>query len=353
MIISELKIYNLRILKSLSIHLHQKINFIIGPNGSGKTSILEALYILSCGHSFKSRETSPIISHDSATLNVFGRSQDEQIISVQKSRSEQTLIKLNGQFCKSTSELAYALPCQVIFSDLFSIIDAGPSVRRSLLDWGLFHVKHNYLSLLKDYKQVLRQRNALLRARAKIKEFIPWNKQLCKIALEIDKEREQYFADWQHHFSSVLAELTSVPCSISYYKGWDKKNTGNSLESILDEQFESDINKLYTQSGVHNADIIIKTDDTKVKNILSRGQQKIILIAMKLSQVQLLKRDCLYLLDDITAELDEDHQLKLFCLINKLSGQFVISSIQPPAILKSSLDIHYCIYRIEGGAIVE
>lgn len=214
----------MRNISSVHLGLSPRFNFIFGPNGSGKTSILEGLYLLSCGHSFRSREISPIISYEQPSLTVFARSQLEETISIQKSYSEPTQIKLNNQFCSTTSQLAYALPCQIFYADIFQIIDAGPSERRSLLDWGLFHVKHNYHALWKEYRRVLKQRNALLKQHAPHVQFIPWDKQLSQLATQLHLLREEYFKQWEQMFITVLSELSHLDCKITYYKGWDKKN---------------------------------------------------------------------------------------------------------------------------------
>ncbi|MDP3268489.1 MAG: DNA replication/repair protein RecF [Legionella sp.] len=327
MILTELKIHQLRNIKTGHLFLNPRFNIICGANGSGKTSLLEALYLLSCGHSFRSREISPIISNQYDSLTVFARSQDESTISIQKSLSEPSLIKLNNQFCSSTSQLAYALPCQVFYSDVFQIIDAGPSVRRSVLDWGLFHVKPEYLSLWKSYKHVLKQRNVLLKKNAPLDHFIPWDDQLCHYAERLDDLRREYFLQWQIQFAKVLEDLTSTRCRIEYTKGWDKKNTGKPLKEILAEQFISDKQKTYTQYGAHQADILIESDDVKAKHVLSRGQQKIILIALKLAQGLLLQKECLYLFDDLPAELDEGHQHALLKFLEGFAGQYVMTCL--------------------------
>lgn len=326
MILSELRIHQLRNISSIQLKLTSKFNFIYGANGSGKTSILEALYLLSCGHSFRSREVSPVIQQGQTAFTVFARATEQETISIQKSFSEPTQIKLNNQFCSSASQLAYALPCQIFYSDIFQIIDAGPSVRRSLLDWGLFHVKPNYLSLLKDYKKVLKHRNVLLKKRAPYSHFIPWDKQLSQLATQLDLLRSDYFSQWKQEFYRVLAQLSNLQCNLDYFKGWDKKNTEKNLEQVLAETFESDNNKLYTQYGAHQADIIIESNFNKAKQFFSRGQQKIILIALKLAQANFLSQDCLYLLDDLPAELDMLHQQKLLSYLAMRKGQYIITS---------------------------
>lgn len=351
MILSELKIHFLRTLHLIRLELNPRFNFVSGPNGSGKTSLLEALYLLSCGHSFRSREIAPIITQGQSTLTVFARGQNEDMISIQKSSTDATQIKLNNQPCTSTSQLAYALPCQIIYSDIFQIIDAGATERRSVLDWGLFHVKHDYLGVWKEYKRVLKQRNALLKTKASYQQFIPWDQQLSQLAEQLDALRSDYCSQWHQAFIHVLEQLTTVSCMFTYSKGWDKKNTGKSLAEILEEQFHSDLQKSYTQSGAHQADILIESSDTKAKHILSRGQQKIILIALKLSQADLLKKHCLYLIDDLAAELDQVHQDRLLtCLANR-EGQYVITSTQNSSLMPSMLQNQMSCFSIKEGHI--
>lgn len=351
MILSDLKIHHLRNISTAHLVLKPQFNLIVGPNGSGKTSILEALYLLSCGHSFRSREISPIISYDQSLLTIYGRGCDEQTISIQKSSSEPTQIKLNNQFCSTTSQLAYALPCQIFYADIFQIIDAGPSVRRSVLDWGLFHVKHSYLGILKEYKRVLKQRNALLKKRAPYEHFIPWDKQLSELAYKLDLLRQDYFAQWRDEFQRVLNELSDTECIIDYYKGWDKKKSAKELEVILAEYFASDTQKQYTQYGAHQADIVIESHDSKAKNVLSRGQQKIILIALKLAQGNLLNSGCLYLFDDLVAELDNNHLKRLLDYLSRGRGQYVISSINIAELVALIPHDSVNIYQIDTGIV--
>lgn len=328
MILHELQIHHVRNFSQQTFPLNPRFTLIYGPNGSGKTSILEALYVLSRGFSFKSREISPLMMHEASTLTVFAKAENNQTISVQKSASAATIFKLNGETCTNSSQLAYALPCQIFYQDLFDIMDAGPSTRRSMLDWGMFHVKHSFLPLWKNYKRVLQQRNALLRQQAKIDHLQLWDKQLVDLAEQLDAGRKAYFAEWKTAFEAMLPKLCDIPCEIAYFKGWDKKESGKSLETILKEHYHSDLQRQYTQYGPHQADIIIKTDSLNAKKILSRGQQKMILITLKLAQTTLLNKDCLYLLDDFSAELDDAHVQRLLALLSEAPGQYVLTSIK-------------------------
>ncbi|MGL5743441.1 MAG: DNA replication/repair protein RecF [Legionella sp.] len=352
MILTELRIHHLRNILSAQLALNSRFNFVFGSNGSGKTSVLEALYLLSCGHSFRSREISPIISHEQSSLTVFARAQQQETISIQKSSSEPTQIKLNNQFCASTSQLAYALPCQIFYSDIFQIIDAGPSVRRNLLDWGLFHVKQNYLAIWKEYKKVLKQRNALLKRHAPYSHFILWDKQLGELAFQLDQLRAEYFISWECEFKQVLSELCELDCSLKYFKGWDRKHSGKELQELLIDCFDSDKRKQYTQYGAHQADILIEINHNRARQFLSRGQQKIILIALKLAQANMINSECLYLIDDLPAELDELHQKRLMTYLSTRKGQYVITSTTNPAVLIDHInDDSFTIHHLNEGSL--
>ena len=339
--IIDLNIHHLRNISSAKFNFHPRCNLFFGDNGSGKTSLLEAIYLLSSGHSFRTREISPLIRHDEQTLTVFARTENDESISIQKCLSGPTQVKLNRQNCYSSSELAHFLPCQVFYQDIFQIIDAGPSTRRTLLDWGLFHVEQSYHSLWKDYRSVIKQRNALLRQKAKPQFFVPWDLQLVELANELHRMRAGYFNRWNIAFQSYLQQLTDVPCNITYYKGWDRKESGKGLDEILDEQLTSDMQRQYTHSGAHQADLFFDMSSKKAKLLLSRGQQKIVLIALKLAQASLLKKDCIYLFDDVAAELDSKHLTRLVTCLKGVKGQIFLTSMDEDILdlLSASLEL--------------
>lgn len=345
MSLANLQIQNVRNIRSAKFNFHPHLNFIVGANGSGKTSLLEAIYLLGTGHSFRTREISPLISKGSENLTVFARTFDEQSISIQKSLSSSTQVRLNGNPCQTSSELAYFLPCQIFYQDLFQIIDAGPSVRRNLLDWGLFHVERSYHQLLKDYKRVLRQRNSLLKQGVIEKNFIPWNKTLSLLAERLDDFRSSYFQKLENQFSEFLTNL-NIDCNLSYYKGWDRKGTNKSLEEIYIQSFSTDIQRQFTHYGAHQADIDINANHFKAKQYLSRGQQKMVLFALKMAQTYLMSKSCLFLCDDLPTELDNYHLDWVFELINTTKGQFFITLINEDLISNKLNKDSYCIFSL-------
>ena len=331
----EVNIHNVRNIVLAEITPHARYNFIYGANGSGKTSLLESLYLLSHGRSFRTRQSTPLINEHADVLSVFARKSDLSFVSIQKNANGAMLARLNQNPCVRCSDLAHFLPCQLFYADIFQIIDAGPLIRRGLLDWGLFHVKHtndsqittNYHDTWTQYRRVLKHRNALLRQQAVTSMLQIWDQQLVAFAEQLDSMRLKYFLQLEIAFKMFLEKLTDVKCEIHYFKGWDKKGSGKSLSNILEEQLVTDRQRLYTQSGAHQADIIFKLPALNAKLTLSRGQQKIILIALKLAQAHLLATPCVYLIDDLTAELDTQHVGRVMNCLELIQGQFFLTTI--------------------------
>lgn len=344
MSLEKLNIYQLRNIQNLHLTCSDRFNYICGLNGSGKTSILEAIYILFNGYSFRTREIMPLINYGQERFVVSGTSSELGLVSIQKSINGSSFAKLNNKQCNAASELAKLIPCQVFHQDIFQIIESSAQVRRGLLDWGLFHVEQSFHGLWKNYMQVLKQRNALLKVSKNINDFKHWNNKLVEYSDEINECRKHYFTIWQESFNVVLKELTNLHCEIDYYQGWDNLN----LADVLQNEFHADTVRQYTKYGSHAADIIISVPHCKAKRVLSRGQQKIILIALKIAQAKLLDKNCIFLFDDLPAELDSGHIMKLLKYLHNMPGQFFITSIEPFVI--QELDMEW--NTLEAGMVV-
>nr|HAT8713842.1 DNA replication/repair protein RecF [Legionella jordanis] len=351
MSLAQLQIYHLRNITAARLDLHPKLNFIFGANGSGKTSFLEAIYLLGTGHSFRSREILPLITREQEALTVFARTSSDETISIQKALGSPTQVRLNGTACQASSELARFLPCQIFYQDIFQIIDAGPAVRRAVLDWGLFHVKQNYHDLWKHYKRALKQRNALLRQRASKEQLLPWNKILDQFGNELHQARLSYVQKLLPFFNQISLELSNIQCSFEYFKGWDRRETGKSLLQILESNYEQDIARQFSQYGPHQADLLFRVEANAAKQYLSRGQQKILLFALKLAQAHLTQKPCLYLFDDFTSELDEAHVNRLLQHMKTLSGQVFITTLALPSL--SNLPDEFKLFQVDNGSVKE
>ena len=313
------------------------MNLLVGPNGSGKTSFLEAIHILSLGRSFRTRKARAVIRRDADALTVFGRIQDEvegseSSIGIEKGVSR-TRFRVDGEEVRSVSRLAKCLPVMVISPEGFRALLEGSEHRRRILDWTLFHVEQGYLQVLQRYEHVLRQRNAMLRSpwsREVERELGIWDEQLAMQGERLDAARRR------HIESSAMAEITSrmiesvliEKVTSDYWSGW---NRCQSLQEVLVAQREKDRQAGFTRAGPHRADIVWRGTRGMAREILSRGQGRLLVMAFEVAQVAYVKKvervRPVLLVDDLGSELDAVSIQCLFSLIDALDLQVFVTSV--------------------------
>lgn len=331
-------------------------NFIHGLNGSGKTSALEALHTLSVSHSFRSRKIKSVITEDQDALLVRGAlspnnqavENGEDWLAVQRSRSRGTLVKYRQERLASVGDMAGLLPVQLINPDSFALIEGSPSVRRQFLDWSVFHVKHlDFYMFWQRYRKALQQRNSLLR-RGKIDKALlaAWDNEIAVVGEKIALQRQQQFNDLAVRFESVYSRLGGIEPSEKDYPafnmrfnaGWD--NSQISLLDSLASSFEGDLRQGFTRHGPHRADIDFRVNGRPAAELLSRGQIKTVVCALKIAQSQLLEAagvTGIMLIDDLPAELDANRRAALFAELRNMQSQVYATSIE-----SSELDSSWC-----------
>lgn len=338
--IQQLSITDIRNLSSVSIKPSLSVNVLYGLNGSGKTSVLEAIHILGVARSFRTSRIKPVINRDAEVCTVFGRlgvASGSIPVGVSRNLRDETLqIRVSGENLKSTSELARLLPLQVINPDTFRLLEGSPRLRRNFIDWGVFHVKHHdFFPLWKRMQKALKQRNSLLRhGRINGSELTSWNIEFEKAANAIDVLRSDYIQRLTPVFNEVLSELTDIEnLTLQYYRGWDKER---SLNEVLASGLARDAQSGYTHSGPQRADLRIRVGKVSAVDILSRGQMKLVVCALKLAQGFLYKelsgKQCVFLVDDLPSELDIPHRLALCQLFQKMNCQTFITCVEKEAL---------------------
>jgi DNA replication and repair protein RecF len=333
--IQSLKLKNFRNLRNVSLSSFSAgINYLVGPNGSGKTSFLEALYFLSLGRSFRTNNSKHAIMHETDNFTVFSEilpSDHSQALplGLSKNRQGETSLKFSGDANISFTELARMLPMRVISPHDENLFECSPSIRRKWLDWGVFHVEHSFLSAWRYYCRALKQKNQALKDQRAKKEILLWNQQIIEYGMILNKLRSDYVAILNKKLPSTLKNLYEIEnLNIHYYQGWDKQKT---LETALNENIDKEYHLGYSISGPHRADLRIKHAGHLALEVLSRGQQKVLSCAFQLLQGEILheikERKCIYLVDDIASELDLDFERALFSSLFKQNGQFFVTSL--------------------------
>lgn len=309
-------------------------NFIYGDNGSGKTSLLEAIYYLSLGRSFRSTVIDRVIHRSEDKLSLFAHiaSNAGQTIPIGLERYAEGDLKLriNGKDVYSIAELADHLPVQLIDTHCHHLLDAGPAFRRKYLDWGVFYLNKRFLERWRQFGRALKQRNAALRGQISKKELESWSHELIEHAIQLDIMRRQYVESLIPLLEKTIAELLSlVNIRMTYYPGWDQSYD---YAEILRHAIDKDSLLGYTQFGPHRADLKVTIDRIPAKDILSRGQQKLFVCAMILARGALLQSGSntrpIYLVDDLPSELDVINRTNLLALLSRQEAQIFITAVE-------------------------
>jgi len=361
MILKRLAIQSLRNLERVDIYPAARINLLYGQNGSGKTSVLESIHALSLGRSFRSHKHKPLIQKDKEGFSLFARLEDEQgtdiPLGLSRNRQGEAQFKANGKQLGSIAALASLLPLQVINAHSFLLLEGSPKTRRQFMDWLVFHVEPRFFGDWKAAQRCLKQRNSLLRrGRINPKELAVWDRELVDLSERIDRYRASGIAQFNQRFADLLESFIDLPgIELSYMRGWDKNRP---LAELLHENIESDLQAGYTRSGYHRADLRLTQNGQSAADILSRGQQKLVVCALKIAQglvfTELTQRRCIYLVDDLPAELDPQHRRTLVDWLHKLDTQVFITGVDKNSLLvdwshKASLPTQ--VFHVEQGAL--
>jgi len=355
MILSTISISNVRNIKKIDVELGNRFNVFYGENGAGKSSILEAIYLLSSGKSFRTHQIKKIITHQESNILLFAKVIEAQDKITNLGLSKSTTgneIRINGETAKSISELAQRLPVLVTTQDSHKLIDSGPQWRRQFLDWGLFHVKHEFHDVWKNYKKILKQRNAALAKSCTRDEVTIWDITLATCGEEYNLLREGFIEQFKPYFIEFATYLLGENAyNLEYSKGWPK---ALSYAECLSSYFEKDSQSRRTEYGPHRADLRIMFNSQNSRDTASRGQQKLLVYALNLAQIAYLQDEknikTLMLLDDLGSELDSGHANKLLSLLRDRFSQVCITTANLETLpLENYEDIK--LFHVEHGEI--
>ncbi|MAM69966.1 MAG: DNA replication/repair protein RecF [Gammaproteobacteria bacterium] len=333
-----LKLSGLRNLDSAKLEFSPGFNLIYGENGSGKTSLLEAVYLLGRAKSFRSSSRAPLIQLGLDECVIHADLDDKTGIGFSRSTDGEQHAKINANKIKNQAELAARLPIQLLNSDTFKIIEGGPGVRRSFLDWGVFHVEHQFIQSWQQMQRALSNRNSLLKEKnISPDQIAPWTLEFCRHAEEVHVFRQAYVESLLPVLQQALnLLLPEAGIDLVYEKGWDEESA---LGKVLEERLDQDRRYGHTSYGPHRADLKISSRGSPAAELLSRGQEKLLVLALKLSQAELYTeetgRKCLFLIDDLPAELDASNRAKILSLLEQSGEQVFVTGIELNQLLKA------------------
>lgn len=348
--LTTLKIENLRCIEQARLSPAPGLNLLIGDNGAGKTSVLEAAYLVLSGR-IRRGDTASVLRSSSDAMTVFAEltaGEKTHRVGAGRDRQQQSL-RLDGQ---DATRLVLARSFPVLFLDptISDLVEEGPGNRRSYLDWGVFHVEHDFMTHWQRYRRLLRQRNAALREDA---QPAAWDTQLVTEAEAIDRFRRCYL----DRLAPVLEEMMKrlfpgIAVTLSYRRGWSAQET---MAEALRRLESSDRDQGYTHAGPHRADVRLKFNDSAARNRLSRGELKLVSMAMMLAQVR-VHLDAgltapILLIDDLAAELSSQRRSELLALIGNLGVQSLVSFIETSQIPAEIRAGEIEMFHVEQGRV--
>lgn len=352
--ILNLSLRNFRCFASAESEFCSGINLIIGENAGGKTSLLEAIFLLGRGRSFRTAHLGAAVQQGASGFELAGKVAGTRI-PVQLGlvrEGGQLRAKIAGRVPLNLAELAAAFPVQLLDSQAHQLVRGGPRIRRQYLDWGVFHVEPAFYPAWQRYQRALRQRNALLRYGKPNREIASWDYELSAAGEILNRLRHEYL-ETLLSVATLWSEaaLGNSKVSLEYQPGWPE---GTSLFYAIQSAFSRDRHAGITQVGPHRADIVIKVAGRIARDVVSRGQEKALAGALLLAQAAahriLMGLPCTLLLDDLPAELDTDHLARFMGMVVESDVQALISAIDPPPALRRQAGK---VFHVKPGQILK
>lgn len=362
MLIQRLQVHSVRRIAHAELCPAPGFNLLTGPNGSGKTSLLEALHVMAHGRSFRGRVRDGLIRQGDAAMRVFVEFHAHGLLrraglhhagGAWEARLDASPVAHLGELCEAIAVVSFE-------PGSHALVDGGGEQRRRYLDWGLFHVERGmldegFLQAWRRHARALKQRNALLRAgRPALSQLDAWEHELAQQGERLTVQREQYVAELQVHARHLLEQLLPAAGDIrlSLHAGWRRGDMALADALLLARQRDLAIG--HTSVGPHRADLRIELRDLPGPGALSRGQTKLLALCLLLAQARHLAAHAgqwpVLQLDDLGSELDRDHQQRVLQVLAGTGGQMLLTATEAiPAMQAAGLPV--AVFHVEHGVV--
>ena len=354
-IIESLHILRFRNLDNQYLEPHTNINLFVGGNGQGKTNLIEALYYLGHNRSFKSKNIKDVVPFEKEFMQIDAVVDDVRVL-LKKSKNKNKIL-FNKQKVSYNSKLTHLMPTQIISPDRGFVVGGPPKLKRSYLDWGVFHVNPSVLKTYKSYNKALKNINTLL-TNNNTKQLDYWLTQIATLSVEISSARADYIQKLKKTPFVPPKELINQKNKFDFLlqPGWTKETNHLDQESIykyLTNNRGSFARIKHLNYGPHKATIDYRLNNQNEQH-LSRGEQKKLSIFYWMMQVLMLVElniKPIVLIDDISSELDQKKINSILGVLTKLGVQIFVTDIgnNPLSVDKKKASI----YQIDKGVIVK
>ena len=311
--LQRLEVQGFRNLQPQQIHWAPGLNYLAGGNGAGKTSVLEAIHMLASGKSFRASKARQCLQRGNEGFVLHALWQRTQRDSTPEPlqaglhwQAGQWRRRMNRIDVKQQAEIARHLPLRALHPQVHQLVSGGPDQRRKLLNWLLFHVEPDFLSMWQGYNRARKQRNELIKTGRAGRELEFWDELYVRFGEGFHQLQQRVFDSWAHILGrrlSVHPDLSVV--KVQFYQGW---NRNLSLIEVLRQGREQELQQGHSLYGPHRMDIQLHVEGMPARDFLSRGQQKLLAYQMNLSACEWVASQTgawpILLMDDVQSELD-------------------------------------------------
>ena len=360
--VNRLDIAGLRRFERVELRPEPALNVLVGDNGAGKTSVLEALHLMAYGRSFRGRVRDGLIGQGAGAVEVFVEWVEAGLAGGDVRRraglrhaGQAWTGRLDGEAVESLGDLCAALAVVTFEPGSHVLVAGGGEPRRRQLDWGLFHVEPTFLLAWRRHARALKQRNALLKTGQRRDDQLgAWEAELAESGDTITRHRERYLEQLQPHLQAMVSDLLPEAGGVrlGFQAGWRREEL--SLADALLVARERDLVVGHTTAGPHRADWRIDYADLPGREQLSRGQAKLTALAFLLAQARahaaVRGEWPVVALDDLASELDRPHQRRVLGYLAGTGAQIFITGTEPPPEL-ARVSPTAAMFHVERGSI--
>ncbi len=378
--VKKIRLIHFRNLSDLSINFNSSLNIFIGNNAQGKTNIIESIYTLMRGSSYRTADDSNLINWNKGKTYILGEvERNEEIFHInillqnnEKSENQTTqlkkIIKVNKKYQKKAGLFKKFNPIIFTPEDL-QIIKSAPSIRRKFLDEVIININPTYYQYLKNYNRILFQRNTLLkneRSKHEItNQLAAWDQKIIELGTLIILYRIKILqkinqkAKIFHQMMTENKETIKLKYNSNVLTDYtdDKEEISKIMNLKLKNALEKDFQLKVTTIGPHRDDYFIMNNTVDLGIYGSQGQQRTAVLSLKLAELELLKeKENEYpplLLDDVMSELDPERRIFLIQLIKERAVQTFITSIRLDNLSEMDVIKSAKIFQVKNGTVEE
>lgn len=340
MILTSLSLKNFRIHKDTFLNFSENLNFIVGGNGKGKTSILESIYYLCTTKSPGSKNDSDSVKFNENEFEINGTlkglSEDKVRIYFSSNENKKYYFQNNKQIGR-TADVIGNFPVVFLTPADHSITQGSPSDRRKFVDSVISQSSETYLKILLDYNKTLRQRSSLLsrlredRSRHLFDELFAWSAKLVQSGVELIKHRKKFideFNGYIAHSYKIIMGTDEIPgVTYSFLDDKAEANIEEHFFNLLKEKKEDELRRAANLVGPHRDDFVFELNKINLRNYGSQGQHKTFQVVLRFAQFFYLQnvtgKTPIFLLDDVFGELDANRSLKINEYLREVGQAFI------------------------------